>query len=273
MKNLFISEFQRLWKRKSTLACFLAIPIILIASAKYYLGVNTNMEVTSPQFTSFFNFPVAAIQEQLVLAFNIIVILLVVLSVTQEIRDGSLRMILIRRFKPTQVFVSKFLVIIATIFMFLVVYLILGYMVGFFMFPRLHKVSVFYFNRTFNGIELFIYTLKYYILAFLTLVAVASVIYFIATISKSVIIALGTSVAILLGLMVYPIIIQMLFLNIIKMVKYQLLSITQIQFQGIAMMLGENNMFSYFNLFTIAMYILIFFLGNYLIYMKKDNLI
>jgi len=231
------------------------------------------MEVRNPQFTSFFNFPVAAIQEQLVLAFNIIMILLVVLSVTQEVRDGSLRMVLLRRFKPAQVFISKFLVIIVTIFMFLGVYLILGYIIGFFMFPRLDEVSVFYFNRAFSGGELFIYTLKYYLLAFFTLVAVASIIYFIATISKSVIIALGVSVATLLGLMVYPIIIQMLFFNSIKMVKYQLLSITQIQFQGIAMMLGENNMFSYFNLLIIAMYILVFFIGSCLIYVKKDNLI
>lgn len=273
MKNLFVSEFQRLWYRKSTLLCFLAIPVILIASAKYYLGVNARIEITNPQFTSIYNFPAAAIQEQLILAFNIIVTLLIVLSVTAEIRDGSLRMVLIRRFKPTEIFVSKFLVIVVTIFMFLLVYFVLAYIVGFFIFPKINQVSLFYFNRSFNGLEVFIYTIKYYLLSFLTLIAISALVYFIATISKSVIIALGLSVGSILTLIVYPTALQIFTYGNQEMAKFQLLSMTQIQYQGIAMMLGEHNIFFMFNIMTILSYILIFFGMSYLVYRRCDNLI
>lgn len=272
MKSLFLSEFQRLCYRKSTTLCFLSIPIILMATAKYYLGVNTKMDITSPQFTSFYNFPVAAIQEQLVLVFNMIVVLLIVLSVTQEVRNSSIRMVLIRRFRPIEVFISKFLVIVVIVFIYLITYFILSYIVGFIMFPKLDQVSVFYCSDQFNGVDLFIYSLKYYFVAFLTLIAIASLIFFIGGISKSVIIASGISVVTLLLLISYPILVQILFFNRIEAVKYQLLSITQIQYQGIAMMIGDKGLYGFHSLAVMFTYIIIFSIFNYFIYSKKDNL-
>lgn len=272
MKNLFLSEFQRLFHRKSTLWCFLSIPIILIASAKYYIGVNKSIDSISPEYTSFLNFPVAAIQEQLILAFNIIIILLIVLSVTEELRNGSLRMVLIRRFKPTHILISKFLVIVVTIFLFLITYLILGYIIGFLLFPKLDEVSIFYFSSKLSGSEVFIYTLKYYFLAFLTLISLGSVIFLIATLSKSVVIALGISMATLLGLISYSIVIQILLYNNPNIINYQLLSIAHIQFQGIALMLGESNMFYYYNLMIITLYMVIPSILTLLIYKEKDYL-
>ena len=272
MKSLFISEFQRLYYRKSTWACFLAIPVLLIASAKYYLGVNITMDVSNPQYTSFLNFPVAAMQEQLILGFNMIVVLLMILSVTQEVRNSSIRMVLIRKFKPIEVFMTKFLVIIATIFIYLVTYLILGYIVGFILFPKIDNVYIFYWGKAFDEAQAFIYTIKYYLISFLTLLSIASVMFFIATISKSVVIALGLSASILLGLIAYPTIIQILLFDNINLIKYQLLSITQVQYQGIAMMIGEKNSFNVFNLSIIGSYILIFLLSSYAVYKKNDNL-
>lgn len=273
MKRLFISEFQRLFYRKSTWAGFLSIPALLIASAKYYLSVNNIMDTSNPQFTSFLNFPVAAMQEQLILAFNMIVILLMILSVTQEVRNGSIRMVLIRKFKPLEVFIAKFLVIITSIFMYLMVYLILGYIIGYFIFPKIDNVYIFYFGKTLNASETFIYTIKYYLLSFLTLISVASLMLFISTISKSVIIALGLSLSILLGMIVYPNVMQILLFNNVNLVKFQFLSIIQVQYKGIAMMLGENGDYFGLNLLIIGIYILIFLLGNYFVYKKSDNLI
>lgn len=272
MINLFLSEFKRLWSRKSTIICFLLIPIVLIATSKYYLGVNKTMDITNPQYTSFFNFPVAALQEQLLLVFNGVVILFLVLSITQEVCDGSIRMVLIRRFKPEEVFVCKFIVTLITMFLYLVIYLILAYIIGFFMFEKLDNVSVFYFSKTFNGFELFLYTIKYYFLSFLTLISVASLVFFISTISKSVIIALGTSVGFILGLMAYPTIIRVFLYNSKNILKYTLLSITEIQHEGIAMMLGEDKLFINFSLLVILVYILAFFFITYVIYKKSDQL-
>lgn len=273
MKSLFISEFQRLYYRKSTWACFLAIPVLLIASAKYYLGVNITMDVSNPQFTSFLNFPVAAMQEQLILGFNMIVVLLMILSVTQEVRNSSIRMVLIRKFKPIEVFIAKFLVIIATIFIYLVTYLILGYIVGFILFPKIDNVYIFYWGKAFDQAQAFIYTIKYYSISFLTLISIASLMFFIATISKSIVIALGLSTATLLGMIIYPNAIQLLLFDNVNLIKLKFLSIIEVQYKGIAMMLGENGDYFGFNLLIIGIYALIFLLGNYLVYKKSDNLI
>ena len=272
MKSLFISEFQRLYYRKSTWACFLAIPVLLIASAKYYRGVNTVMDISNPQYTSFLIFPVAAMQEQLIVGFNMIVVLLMILSVTQEVRNGSIRMVLIRKFKPIEVFIVKFLVIITSVFIYLMTYLILGYIVGFIIFPKFDSVHIFYWGKTFNAGQAFIYTIKYYLISFLTLLSISSLVFFISTISKSVVIALGLSVATLFGLAVYPTIIQILLFNNINLMKYKLLSVIQIQHQGIAMMIGEKNSFYLFNLSIIGIYILIFLLISFVIHKKSDNL-
>ncbi|WP_394896163.1 hypothetical protein, partial [Clostridium baratii] len=133
-------------------------------------------------------------------------------------------------------------------------------------------VSVFYFSKTFNGFELFLYTIKYYFLSFLTLISVASLVFFISTISKSVIIALGTSAGLILGLMAYPTIIRVFLYKSKNIIKYTLLSITDIQHEGIAMMLGEDKLFINFSLFVVLVYIVVFFFITYVIYKKSDQL-
>lgn len=273
MKNLFISEFQRLYHKKSTRACFLAIPILLIASAKYYLGINSIMEVSNPQYTSFWNFPVAAMQEVLLLGINMVVILIIVLCVTQEVRDGSIRMVLIRRFKLLEVVLAKFLVVMVSVFIYLLVYLLIGYIIGYFTFSKIDNVAIFYWSKAFNSNELILYTLKYYLFAYLTLVGVGTVVFFISIISKSIIIALGTSLATLLGLIAYPIVIQMLLFNNINLIKFQMLSITQIQYEGIAMVLGEKNILGIYPLLIVVIYIVVFLVSSYYILRKEDNLI
>lgn len=273
MRALIISEFYRLYNKKSTVLCFVAIPIILIASAKYYLGVNENMELLNPQYTSFYNFPAAAIQEQLILAFNMLVTLLIVLSVTEELRNGSLRLVLIRRFKVSDVFISKFIVIAITIFLFLAMYFVLAYIVGGVLFPRIDTVKLFYHNNDFTGGEVFIYTIKYYFIAYLTLLAMASMIYLVATITPTVVIALGVSVGIILSLIVYPTILQMFIYGYEKLEFLQFLSVTQIQYQGIAIMLGAEERFYLLNILVIVSYIALFGWITYRICKRKDNFI
>ena len=273
MKNLFLSEWKRLWSRKTTMLCLLAIPIIVLASAKYYLSVNNRVMVTDPKFTSFYNFPVAALQEQLLIAFNSILLLFVVLSVTDEFINGTIRMVLIRPIKIVNVFWAKFLVILSTMFILLLGYLCISYIVGYFLFPKVSEIAVFYWDKTFIPKEMFLYTLKYYSLAFLTIVAMAALMFFIAIVSKSITISLGTTVGILLVLAIYPTIVQIFFReDYTKLALIKLLSLIEMQFAGIAIMLGQKGFLFSYNLLIIASYIVIFTLFNYFIYKKRDNL-
>lgn len=272
-KGLYISELQRIYYKKSTLACFLSIPILLIASVKYYLSVNKVVSISNPMFTSFYNFPVAAMQEQLMLGLNLVVVFLIVLSVTQEFRNGSIRMVLIRSYKPTQVFLAKIVTIISAIFIYLVTYLVLSYIIGYLTLPKINEIAIFNWEPLLTGNQVFIYTLKYYSFAFLTLSTMAIVIFFIATISKSTIIASGVSLATLLLFIIYPFIIQIFFFDSENLKILQLISITQIQYEGIALSLGQNSIHLGFSLLVSLAYITVFFIGNYVIYNRCDNLI
>lgn len=273
MKNLFLSEWKRLWSRKTTMLCLLAIPIIVLASAKYYLSVNNRVMITDPKFTSFYNFPVAALQEQLLIAFNSILLLFVVLSVTDEFTNGTIRMVLIRPIKIVNVFWAKFLVILSTMFILLLGYLCISYIVGYLLFPKVSKIAVFYWDKTLIPKEMFLYTLKYYSLAFLTIVAMAALMFFIAIVSKSITISLGTTVGLLLVLASYPMVIQIFFRgDYTRLILVKLLSLIEMQFAGIAIMLGQRSFLFSCNLLIIASYIVIFTLFNYFIYKKRDNL-
>lgn len=270
MYKLFISEWQRLWNKKSTWLCFLSIPFIIVASAKYYLGVNMVKDITSPEYTSVYNFPVAAMQEQLVSAFNIIVILLIVLSVTHEYRSGQIRMVLVRPIKLSSIFIAKCLVIIMVMFIYLLSYLVLSFIIGKMMFQELDEISVFYTTCKFSGFDMLIYTLKYYLVSFITLCAFSSVIFFIATISKSVVLSVGGSLSFLLTSAFYPIIMQLFFYNDkLKLIKLQMLSIIQIQYQGIAIMIGSHKMIFY-NLLVLFIYTILFMVGSYVVNHRED---
>ncbi|SHH36761.1 ABC transporter permease [Tepidibacter thalassicus] len=274
MYKLFLCEWQKLWNKKSTLLCFLCIPLIIFFTAQYYLKTNTILKPTNPEFTSFYNFPVAAIQEQLLFSFNILVIFLIVLSVTEEYKSKQIRMILIRPINLSDIFIVKYITIIIIVFLFLITYLLCSYFIGYILFSKINKIKIFYCNNTLNANQMLLYTIKYYSISFLTLCTMSTIIFFISTISKSVVIASGTSIGILMFFIIYPTFIEIFFRFIktpinLNLIKLKMLSITQIQFEGIARILGSKNYSSY--VFTILfVYFFTFFSLCYYIYSKKD---
>lgn len=94
--EIFKSEFERLWKNKLTLFCFMLIPFAIEGSSKYYLGNNLELSTASAEYTSFGNYPFMMFQEMLPTLFNFIAILFVCISITEEYRKGSIRMIMTR---------------------------------------------------------------------------------------------------------------------------------------------------------------------------------
>ncbi|WP_461614500.1 ABC transporter permease [Clostridium sp. Marseille-QA1073] len=274
MKALFISELERLWSKKSTWLIFIAIPLVLYASSKYYLSHNLSVPEISPEFTSFANFPSAAIQEQLIVFFNIVVVLLLVLSVTEEYRSGQIRMVMIRTRSFTQLFFAKFLAVATIILLLLITYYLLSIPIGYIFMPKLEKVQIFYYNGLSTIKESFLYGIKYYAMSYLTLIAMVSIIMFIAVISKTVTAGVGISMAFLLASMIYPQILLMFSPNMTeRLFKFQLLSLTHIQHMGIAIMLGEHPTFVLYGFIVLITYTLIFTILSSAIFAKSDRYI
>lgn len=273
MFNLIDCEWKRIWSKKSTWLCFFISPIIIIIIGKRYLDVNKIMEITSAQFASFYNFPIIAIQKNLMITFNLMIIFLVVLSVTAEYKSGEMRMILTRSIKKKYIFIAKYIVVMSIMALFVLAYLIESYIIGYFMFPKIEDVAVFNHSNLFSGIECFKYILKYYFLSYVTLIAIGAVFFLIAYISKSVVIAIATSLGYLITSFIYSKVIELLAMYdygplILK--KLQLLSLRHIQFKGIVLLLGENNFLNKYILTIIIIYLTVFFSMCYFIY-KKEN--
>lgn len=272
MKGLFMSELERLWCKKSTWITFLSVPIVLYASARYYLGHNLTVSKISPEFTSFGNFPTAVIQEQLILFFNLAVVLLLTLSITDEYRSGQIRMVMIRPISFTHQFLAKIGAILVTLFLLVLVYFLLSIPIGYMSMPKIDKVHIFYYANAFTIKDLLLYGIKYYAVSFLTIVAMAAVIMFIATISKTITTGMGVGIGFILTSLVYP---QILFMfnhqPTVKVIKLQFLSLTHIQHMGIAMMLGENSLFVKLIITILLVYIVIFTILSYLFFTKRSK--
>lgn len=268
MKGIIASELQRMWNKKIIFLSFIALPIISILSAKYYLGHNLKVDVLNPQYTSFGNFPAAAIQEQLMTVFNIIVVLITVFTVNYEYRNGQMRMVLLHSKDINKIFWGKFISILVTLFIFITFYYISSLIVGYITLPKLKEVSIFFHSKGFSIREALIYSLKYYGIALITLCTMASVITFLSIISKTTTTALGTSVGFIVASLIYAQFFQVFQYNY----KMSFLSLTQIQYQGIAILLSQSPMLIGLMSIILIAYNIIFITLSYIIFTKRDYL-
>ncbi|WP_234117500.1 ABC transporter permease [Clostridium hydrogenum] len=275
MINLFKSEWQRLYIKKTTWICFISIPIILIALVKHYLKVNSVLNASSPEFMESYKFPIVALQNYSMLLFDLLFIMLIVLCVTDEFRNGSIRMVLLRPIKKLHLFYAKFLVLLATLFLLLTTYFLLAYLIGFIAFPRTSNISLNYFKHSLPQNQVIIYAIKTYLIELFTLTSMCSLIFFISTISKTITIAFGANLGIIVvGLIFSPIMVIFTHKHNANLIKLQwLISIPKIQTDGIQLMLAQTSHLLLYGLGVLFIYAILFTALNYLIYSKSDILI
>lgn len=260
MRVLLISEWVRLWKRKVTWLIFSVIPIIVYAAAKYCIYQNTTITPDLPHYTVMGNFPVLGLSEMLMTAFNLIVLTIVTMVVTDEYRTGQLRMILTRMYSFHQIILAKFIVVLGFIFLYLLTYFIICYAIGYAMFSNPIDYPQFYNVNNVTLAEGVIYNMKFYGLAFLTLVAISSVIFYIAILSHTTTTALGMGMVFLFISFSYPNIIH-LFGELIPneaFLKVYFTSIPMIQWQGLTFMLAKSSGLFGWILLILSCYILLF---------------
>ncbi|NEW04790.1 hypothetical protein GK047_02000 [Paenibacillus sp. SYP-B3998] len=246
MKSLFQSEFERLWKQKLTWLFFAAIPCILFATAKYYLSNNLRVPLQSPEYVTANNFPVMALVEQLIVVFNVMSLVLLTLSFTEEYRTGQLRMVMLRAFTLGQLFRAKALAYLVTMLMFFLTYLAVSGVVGQLFFDSSVTTNLFYQDTKASTLDVIMYTVNYYAISLVTVVTIGSVFIAVAVLSQSTTAAIGMGMGFLLLSLGYPIVFTMM--NYAWKLglpsSWQFLSLTQVQYEGIAFLLADTVAFS-----------------------------
>ncbi|AJD31880.1 MULTISPECIES: ABC transporter permease subunit [Clostridium] len=282
--ELFKSEFERLWKNKLTLFCFILIPLAIIGSSKYYLGNNLKLPITNDEYTSFGNYPFMMFQEMLITLFNFMAILFVCISITEEYRKGQIRLIMIRGYSFKEIYFAKIASIISTMVILFVAYFILSTAIGYFIAPKLYRVKLFFHSSTVSNLNAILYSLKYYALGFLTVLAILSVFALFSVTFKSSTGTIAACICFLMGSFIFSKIIEQWHImlvknphngiNLIKIVeKLYLSTIPQIQYIGICFVLAEKPILNHWILGVLAAYIIIFTFITCTIFSKRDNFI
>ncbi|WP_168928849.1 ABC transporter permease [Paenibacillus dokdonensis] len=278
MIALLHSEWERLWKRKIAWVFLIAIPFIILATSKYYIGHNLVMPPGGPEHTTAENFPVMAMIEQLIVVFNVLVLVLLTLSFTEEYRSGQLRMIMLRSYSSTQLFWAKWIAFALLMALFFIIYLLFAVMAGYTFFKSSPQQILFYYDHTVPSGDMILYTLRYYGMAYTTVMGTASVFIAIGVISRSSTAAIGLGMGYLLCSLAFPLIYEMsnrvLGLGLPGVLKY--LSLTEIQFSGIAVMLSNAKALQDLHLglwmiCILVVYAAVFMAAARLIFTKSDR--
>ncbi|MFD1416731.1 ABC transporter permease [Oceanobacillus jeddahense] len=275
MKYILNSEWNRLWKRKTTWVAFLSIPVLLLAAASYLNTQNAAVNPDLAQYTVAWNFPVLGLSEMLFTAFQGVILLLVSLSVTEEYQSGQLRMVLIRSFSFSQVMTAKYIVAIGAMFMYFILYFICSHIIGFVFFEKPDEYMRFYYSVPVSVAEGISYNVAFYGLAFLTMIVMITVFFLLAVISRTTTTALGAGVGFLLLSFTYPQILNF-FQELINEGTYMRIfftSIPMIQWEGLTLMLSENKEWLYWNLLILFMYMVPLISLLYFICRRKNAFI
>lgn len=273
MRRLFLSEWQRLWGRKVTWLSFAAVPIMVLAAASYLQKANEQTEPNLPQYSVFGNFSVLSFEEMLLTAFNLFVIMFTAFIVTDEYREGQLRMVMQRAYTFAQLFWAKTTIVLLTVLMLVAFYFVASLVVGSWMFPHTNDIPLFYYRQTVDVWGALRYSLAFYTLGFLCLVAMTGVMMFIAVISRTTTVAIGTGVGFYLLSFMYPFV-SGYFIPLIgeeTYMKVMLSSIPMIEWQGLVLALAETPQYSGWIFGTLLCYTAVFGGLAYLIFSRQDR--
>lgn len=272
--ELFKSELERIWKRKLTYICFILIPLSIAGASKYYLANNCRHTVNNPEFVSFGNFPFMMFQEMLVTLFNIFALLFVSISVNEEYRNGQIRMILDRGYTFREIYFAKIVSIITTMAVFFITFFITSTVCGYFIAPKLDKVRLFYHSNFVTNSQALLYSIKYYIIGFLTILAIISVFMLFAVKCRTVTGTIGGSIALMLMSFAFSetVIYMSSILGKSLSIKLYLSTITKIQHIGICLLLAENPIESAWIITVLILHIIVFGSVAFKIFTKEDYL-
>ncbi len=271
MRSLFQSEWERFWSKKSSFLFLFLIPVLVFATVLQSYESNEVLEKTDPQYSFWSNFPVMSIAEVFMLYFNIVAVLIIIMSFTHEYRTGQLRMVLQRSHHFSSVFFAKYLVVLFYLFLLMAFYFICSLAAGWFFFDRTEEVYLFFRLEPVTPIVSLAYSTVYYLLSYLSLAAVSSVTIFVGVISKSSTSAFAITAGFLLVSMLFPIVLG-IFSESIGYSQYVYFSLIEIQFSGVVQMLTDNVFLKRWIFAVMMAYIFLGTAASLLVFSKRDSL-
>lgn len=271
MGQLIISEFERLWSRWSIRLLVLALPLLVIVTGVYFQNHNGNISTDAVEYATALNFPILSISEHLFVTFNILLIFICAYVITEEYQQKQIKLILLRAYSMSQIFLSKFIVMATSLFICFSLYYLVSFFAGQIMFEMPERSILFVSEADVTNTEMVLYGLKYYGIAFLTSLAVLSLFCFIAIIMPSVNALLGTGICILFFSIVGPQLLEQSTAfaegSNISYVVYA--SITKIQYTGISLLLSGGELSGWLIAVT-SFYLLVFLGGAYLVFTRRN---
>ncbi|KEK24986.1 ABC transporter permease [Bacillus gaemokensis] len=268
-KSLLLYEFEKFWSKKMNIVCFIAIPLIVLLSLKFTLESNQLTKVMSPAFSSNLNFHITSLQEMLLSAFNAIVIIFCALSFHEEYRKGNLRSVFVRGISIGGLYVAKSVVVAVNIFLVLLLQLNVFILAGLVVLPKVQEAALFFKDGLYGMNEISLYSVKFYLLAYMSLLAFSSIVEFISLKCKSITSVIALSLGFLVASMLYVIVLGVYFGKGSSILVFQALSIPYVQFKGSASFAaGITNMFIY----SSAILFMFFKLLSYRTFTSKDYL-
>ncbi|MFB5660288.1 ABC transporter permease [Alteribacillus sp. HJP-4] len=275
MKNLFLSEWERLWSRQSIWLLLAFMPALSLITALLFLRSNQGMSPNRPDYATALNFPVLGLSEHLFITFNIILLLLAGYIITEEYQKGQLRLILLRSYSMSQIFVSKLAVMAVVLFLFLFVYFLSSALVGAVFFEKPSQSLLFISENIVSNRAMMFYSFYYYVIAYFTCLAMLGLLVFIGIICSSMNAVLGVGFTFIF----FSIAIPQLLENstafgesspVSALLAYS--SVPKIQYTGISLFLSGWD-YSYWIAGITLIYIIAFVTLSYLLFTRRSYFI
>ncbi|EMA6342376.1 ABC transporter permease subunit [Bacillus cytotoxicus] len=273
MMRLVRSEWERLWAKKVTWLCFAMIPLMLFGAVKYSVAHNQSITKTAADYTYANTFPYMGLAEMIVSVFNLILLVTMALMISNEYYSGQMRMVLQRIYTYRQILFGKMVVMLIMMALFFLVYFICSYGIGYLCFEFNPNVFLFYYEQPTNsGTEIFLYTLKYYVIAYIMIVCVSSIFMAITVLSKSTTSAIALGMGFILLSLIVPEVVRN-FVSDHQILYVQSSSVIYLQARGIALALTGNVEFISLYSFVLTIYMVISNLITFFILGKKDHFV
>ncbi|HFJ9447814.1 ABC transporter permease [Bacillus tropicus] len=163
MKDLLISEFERIFSRKKTKVLLVLFCLLTLLDC-FFIGMY-GTAVYSSEFQgplNNLNFPsILAKEIYFILGFLVFPILFID-SLSGELSGGAYRLVLIRSISRTKLLLVKWSAQVILILIFLLIPFIISYIYGMFFIKNAESTIFLDKNVQYNAIESFFYTLKFY---------------------------------------------------------------------------------------------------------------
>lgn len=264
MRRLWLSEWERLWLKKSTWFFFLSIWMTQVVGIWVLWGDYLQKESGSTVYLYSERFIIESLILQLISIYPIVLLFMTVSMFTEEYRTGQLRMILQRAFAKQEIFLVKGSVLVSLAGLILMVHAVISVIIGFFLFRIKEELA---FGSLVEQLSM---SLGYYGLGYLSLIALLSVFMLIAVSSFSTTTALLTGVGFLIFSFAYPNFLMIMIPDSPFLTMAIFTSIITLQYHGFPYMLSEAEQLLIFGFSILCLYIICGLSIAYFLFSKKD---